>query len=79
MNGILEKKENGWFVRWSDLHSFAHGTDWMWTPLTPLHPTEIVDETKLKDGDEVEFEIITNGYDEENFTPFRYVKLSEQK
>jgi hypothetical protein len=54
MNGILEKKEEGWFVRWSDLHSFTHGTHWMWTP---LHPTEVVDETKLKDGDEVEFEI----------------------
>ena len=54
MNGILEKKEEGWFVRWSDLHSFTHGTHWMWTP---LHPTEVVDETKLKDGDEVDFEI----------------------
>lgn len=76
MNGILEKKEEGWFVRWSDLHSFTYGTHWMWTP---LHPTEVVDETKLKDGDEVEFEMITFGYDEEDFTPFRYVKLSKQK
>ena len=52
MKVILEKKEEGWFVRWSDLHSFTYGTHWMWTP---LHPTEVVDETKLKDGDEVEF------------------------
>lgn len=76
MNGILEKKEDGWFVRWSDLHSFVYGTHWMWTP---LHPTEVVDETKLKDGDEVEFEMITTGYDEVDFTPFKYVKLSKQK
>ena len=76
MNGILEKKEDGWFVRWSDLHSFSYGTHWMWTP---IHPSEIVDETKYKDGDEVEFEMVTTGYDEENFTPFRYVKLSKQK
>jgi hypothetical protein len=48
----------------------------MWTP---LHPNEVVDETKLKDGAEVGFEMITTGYDEENFTPFRYVKLSKQK
>jgi len=57
MNGILEKKEDGWFVRWSDLHSFSYGTHWMWTP---IHPSEIVDETKYKDGDEVEIE--SSGY-----------------
>jgi hypothetical protein len=28
-----------------------------------------------KDGDEVEFEMVTTGYDEENFTPINYVKL----
>jgi len=77
MGGILEKKENGWYVRWSDLHSFINGTHWM---CTPLHPTEIVDETKYSDGDEVEFEmVVTTGYDVENFIPFRYVKLLKQK
>ena len=75
MKGILEKKEEGWFVRWSDLHSFTHGTHWMWTP---LHQTEVVDETKYKDGDEVEFEMVITGYDKENFTPFSYAKLSKQ-
>lgn len=75
MNGILEKKEEGWFVKYSDLYSFTNGAYWMWTP---LHPREIVDETKLKDGDEVEFEFDTTRYGED-FTPFRYVKLSKQK
>lgn len=74
MNGILEKKEEGWFVKWSDLHSFAHGTHWMWTP---LHPDEIIDETESKDGDKVEFEMITTGYHEVDLTPFKYVKLSK--
>jgi hypothetical protein len=75
MKGILEKKEEGWFIRWSDLHSFAHGTHWMWTP---LHQTEVVDETKYKDGDEVEFEMVITGYDKEIFNPFSYAKLSKQ-
>ena len=76
MKGILEKKEEGWFVRWSDLHSFSQGTHWMWTQ---LHPTEVVDETKLIDGDIVEFEFITTEYDYSKFTPFRYVKLLKEK
>ena len=75
MNGILEKKEEGWFVRWSDLHSFLYGTHWMWTP---LHPNEFIDETKLKHGDEVECEFITIDYDEKNFTPFTYFKLKSE-
>lgn len=48
MNGILEKKEEGWFIKWSDLHSY--GTHWMWTP---LHPTEVIDEKKYKNGDKL--------------------------
>ena len=72
MEGFLEKKEEGWFVKWSDLHSFGHGWHWMYTP---LNKDEIIDENKLKHGDKVRFSFVTTGYDEENFTPFRYVKL----
>ena len=72
MRGILEKKENGWFVRWSDLHSFTYGTHWMWTP---LRSTEVIDETKYKDGDEVEFEMVISGYDVKDFTPFGHATL----
>ncbi len=74
--GVLEKKKDGWYVRWSDLHSFGHGTHWMWTP---LYETEVVDETIYKDGDVVEFEIITVHYDTKNFTPVLYAKLSKRK
>ena len=35
MKGILTRNEDGiWMVKWSDLHSFAHGTHWMYTELS---------------------------------------------
>jgi len=69
--GVLEKKEEGWFVKWSDMHSFMYGTHWMWTP---LHPDEVIDEAKLKEGGEIEFEFVIEGCDEE-FEPYMYAKL----
>jgi hypothetical protein len=59
MDGILEKKKEGWFVRWSDLHSFGYGTHWMWTP---LDPNDTLDSEKYKDGDKVHFEMIYPEY-----------------
>lgn len=76
MNGFLEKKEEDWFVKWSDLHSFGYGTHWMYTP---LHESEIVDEQILKHGEKVEFEFVTTGYNNETFMPFRYVKLKKKE
>lgn len=74
MKGILEKVNDVWNVRWSDLHSFTHGTHWMWTP---LHASQNIELTNLKEGDDVEFDIITNRYDEINFTPINYAKLRQ--
>ena len=71
MNGILVKKGSVWFIKWSDLHSFSYGTHWIYAPLIP---TENIDETKFKVGDEVEFDNITNGYSEVNFTPITWAK-----
>jgi hypothetical protein len=35
MKGILTRNEEGvWMVKWSDLHSFGHGTHWMYTELS---------------------------------------------
>ena len=35
MKGILTRNENGvWLVKWSDLHSFTHGTHWSYTELS---------------------------------------------
>lgn len=76
MKGILEKKENDWFVRWSDLHSFVHGIHWS---ISPLYLDESLDRTKLKDGDIVEFEFIATEYDKDNFTPFVYAKMYNTK
>jgi hypothetical protein len=82
MKGILTRNNEGiWMVRWSDLHSFGHGTHWMFTELSPdsnsihfIKDGEVRYKT-LEEGLEVEFEMVTSGYDENNFTPFRYVKL----
>lgn len=76
MNGFLEKKEEGWFVKWSDLQSFGYGIHWMYTP---LHEAEILDEEILKHGEKVEFEFVTTGYDNETFMPFRHVKLKKRE
>ena len=75
MTGILEKKEGCWVVRWSDLHSYAHGTHWV---STPLHPTEF-DETKLIDGSQVEFEFIM-GHDQtyDQFHGFAKILMPEE-
>jgi hypothetical protein len=36
MKGTLIRNEDAkWMVKWSDLHSFAHGTHWMYTELSP--------------------------------------------
>lgn len=82
MKGILTRNEKGiWMVKWSDLHSFAHGTHWMYTELSSeSNSIKYVkdDEVKynvLKEGLEIEFEIITSGYNKEDFTPFNSAKL----
>ena len=84
MKGTLTRNSEGiWMVKWSDLHSFGHGTHWMFTELSPdsnsihfIKDGEIRYKT-LEEGEKVEFEIemVPSGYDEKNFTPFRYAKL----
>jgi hypothetical protein len=83
MKGILTRNEDGiWMVKWSDLHSFAHGTHWMYTELSndsnsiKYIKDNIIMCKPLEEGVEVEFEMVTSGYDENNFTPFRIVQNS---
>ena len=82
MKGILTRNDKGiWMVKWSDLHSFGQGTHWMYTELS----SESNSIKYIKDGEirykpleenlEVEFEMVTSGYDKENFTPFNSAKL----
>lgn len=82
MKGILTRNEDGiWMVKWSDLHSFAHGTHWMYTELSndsnsiKYIKDNLIMYKPLEEGLEVEFEMVTSGYDENNFTPFNSVKL----
>ena len=82
MKGILTRNEDGiWMVKWSDLHSFAHGTHWMYTELSnDSNSIKYIKDNHimvkpLEEGVEVEFEMVTSGYDENNFTPFNSAKL----
>jgi hypothetical protein len=82
MKGILTRNEDGiWMVKWSDLHSFGHGTHWMFTELsTESNSIRYVKDKMvmckpLEEGVEVEFEMVTSGYHETNYTPFNSAKL----
>jgi hypothetical protein len=71
MRGMLTRNEDGiWMVKWSDLHSFGHGTHWMYTELSnDSNSIKYIKDNHimvkpLEEGVEVEFEIIkTSGYD----------------
>ena len=76
MKGTLTKNSEGvWMVKWSDLHSFAHGTHWMYTELVD---NGHIDGLKLYDsneGLEVEFEMVA-GYDNNGPEHFpKYAKI----
>jgi hypothetical protein len=76
MKGTLTKNSEGvWMVKWSDLHSFAHGTHWMYTELID---NGHIDGLKLYDsneGLEVDFEMVA-GYDNNGPEHFpKYAKI----
>jgi hypothetical protein len=82
MKGILTRNEDGiWMVKWSDLHSFGQGTHWMYTELSKYSNSikyikgNLIMAKPLEEGLEVEFEMVTSGYDEDTFTPFNSAKL----
>ena len=82
MDGILTRNEDGiWMVKWSDLHSFGHGRHWMFTELsTESNSIRYVKDNlvmckPLEEGLKVEFEMVTSGYHETNYTPFNSAKL----
>ena len=79
MKGTLTKNSEGvWMVKWSDLHSFAHGTHWMYTELVD---NGHIDGLKLYDsneGLEVEFEMVA-GYDNNGPEHFpRFARILEE-
>jgi hypothetical protein len=82
MKGILTRDEQGiWMVKWSDLHSFGHGTHWMFTELSSDSNSikyikdNLIMVKPLEEGLEVEFELVITGYDKVNFNPQNSAKL----
>jgi hypothetical protein len=62
MKGILTRNIEGvWLVKWSDLHSFAHGTHWSYTELSSNSNSikyvkdNLIMYKPLEEGVEVEF------------------------
>ena len=78
MKGTLTKNSEGvWMVKWSDLHSFAHGTHWMYTELSPdnQNPYKGLIDDSQNEGLEVEFEMVA-GYDNNGPEHFpKYAKI----
>jgi hypothetical protein len=82
MKGILTRDEQGiWNVKWSDLHSFGHGTHLMYTELSSDSNSiryikdNLIMVKPLEEGLNVEFEMVTTGYDETSYTPTNSAKL----
>lgn len=80
--GILTRNEKGiWMVKWSDLQSFGHGTHWMYIELSnDSNSLKYIKDGEVKynvlqEGVEVEFEIITLFYDNENFAQTNFARL----
>ena len=82
MKGILTRNEGGiWMVKWSDLHSFGHGTHWMYTELSDDSNSikyikdNLIMYKPLEEGVEVEFEMVA-GYDNNGPEHFpKYAKI----
>jgi thymidylate synthase len=73
--GFLHKTDNGWSVKWSDLHSFANGTEWLTTPILYSDQSFYSDEDE---GKKVYYKNITLGYNE-SFCPIQVAKVIDDK
>lgn len=73
MKGVLTRNQEGvWLVKWSDLHSFSHGTQWSYTELS----SDSNSIKYIKDG-EIRYKPLEEGLEvefEHNFI-FSYAKL----
>ena len=74
--GFLHKTDNGWSVKWSDLHSFANGTEWLTTPIQDSDQSLYGDEDE---GRKVYYKNITLGYDKKSFCPIQVAKVINDK
>jgi thymidylate synthase len=73
--GFLHKTDNGWTVKWSDLHSFGNGTEWLTTLIQDSDQSLYSDEDE---GKKVYYKNITLGYNE-SFCPVQVAKVIDDK
>jgi thymidylate synthase len=74
--GFLHKTDNGWTVKWSDLHSFANGTEWMTTLIQDSDQSLYSDEDE---GKKIYYKNIILGYDEKSYVPIYVAKVIDDK
>ena len=78
---LMKNEQDDWVVKWSDLHTFSQGYIWSFTPLAPKSNAILyisynqVLSKPLEEGETVQFEDTTIGYDEFNFNPNWQAKL----
>ena len=66
--GFIDKNDDGWVMRWSDLHSFGHGTHWCYTP---IKNSDTINDSDI--GKRVVFDFEA---DHENFNPLKYAIIN---
>lgn len=82
LKGYLIKDSAGdWSVKWSDLHSFAHGTHWCFNKVHSKADTHImymcdgeIRYKQFEDGMPVKFQLITI-YNPMTFSPISTAKI----
>lgn len=74
--GILSLEEDKWYIKWSGMHSFTHGTHWEYTPISKDYPIEAM---IYSDGDLVEYEIVDRVINEDTFEVDLYAKVLNKK
>ena len=74
--GFLHKTNNVWSVKWSDLHSWVNGTEWLITPIQDSDQSLYSDDDE---GKKVYYKNITLGYDEKSFYPIQVAKVIDDK
>ena len=66
--GFIDKNDDGWVMRWSDLHSFGDGSHWCYTP---IKNSDTINDSDI--GKRVVFDFEA---DHEDFNPLKYVIIN---
>ena len=66
--GFIDKNDDGWVMRWSDLHSFGAGSHWCYTP---IKNSDTINDSDI--GKRVVFDFEA---DHEDFNPLKYAIIN---